>query len=81
MRRLRCKECNDFDLFDNEEDAIDEGWIKKDKRWICPDCQEGDGGDYTIHHDDDDDDDNDRGFGLGSGGFSGGSFGGAGGIG
>jgi hypothetical protein len=82
MRRLRCKECRDFDLFDDEEEALAEGWKKSGKGFVCPDCQDGDGN----YRDDDDDEDDDEftGFGFGGGrgfSFGGGSFGGGGGIG
>lgn len=82
--KFKCKECDNEDTLTKVE-ALDEGWKKKGKRWICPDCID----DYEAledeDEDEDDDDDDDFSFvgGFGGGGcsFRGGSFGGGGGTG
>lgn len=79
MIKTKCKDCGDIDIFENEEEAKEEGWHNIGKHWICDDCYEGDDDEDEDEDDDnDDDDDDDDSFSLsGLGGSGGSSFGGA----
>jgi len=94
MITIKCKDCKREEEFENFDDAVEQGWSRKQHLWVCPDCKVDNvfgsekNEDDNINHDhydesvieDDDDESSSSDEGIHIGGFGGGSFGGGGGA-